>query len=127
MKTRLFVLGLLAVCTAMIPLSHLAMSGPKGKGPAPKVAICHFPDDQAVGHVIEVSENAVAAHLAKHGDCTAFAIVDTTGCRCLTCLELCERNLERCLADCGDNSPCRGACRGSESRCRSRCTRLATL
>ena len=87
MFARIVNLVLLTALVIAIPLSHVALSkkkAPKKNGdPPPKVAICHFPDDSDVGHVIKVSENAVAAHVAKHGDCTSFAVSTDTGeCTC---------------------------------------------
>ncbi len=61
-----------------LPMSHLAFAG---KGPAPKVEICHITPNYtpsecfmffnevvaSYGHIISVSENAAQAHDA-HGD-----------------------------------------------------------
>ena len=73
MKRLIVVLCVVGFIVAL-PMSHLAFAG---KGPAPKVEICHVNSANdvvvlgtlviAYGRVIEVSENAVAAHEA-HGD-----------------------------------------------------------
>ena len=127
MKSRLFTLGLLAICMVMIPLSHSAMSKKKaGKknGPPVKVAICHFPDDQTVGHVIEISENAVAAHLAKHGDCVDFRARPNGACRCLTCTEQCRLDRARCEDACDDNPTCIRRCNAAADDCVRGCNRI---
>jgi hypothetical protein len=65
-------------------VSHLALAA---NGPAPKVSICHvnsandvLEDEDGVvwtfGRVIEVSENAVEAHVAQHGDGTSYEEFD---------------------------------------------------
>jgi hypothetical protein len=77
---RLIILLCVLVFIVALPLSHAIA----GKGPAPKVDICHATDSAVVndagvslvvGHVINVSENAVAAHLA-HGDTLAISGLD---------------------------------------------------
>ena len=73
MKRTIVVLCVAALLVGF-SLSHEVLAG-KGKGPAPKVLICHITDigvanngsPAFVGHVIEVSANAVPAHCA-HGD-----------------------------------------------------------
>lgn len=78
---RSFVLfGVVALCLAL-SVSHNALAGKKG--PAPKVDICHVTDSidigngwtLVVGHVINVSENAIDAHLA-HGDTLIYDDID---------------------------------------------------
>ena len=83
--TRLLGLGVIVGCLLAIPLSHsVSAKKKKGAGHPAKVSICHFPDDKTEGHVIEVSENAVAAHVSHHGDCTTFVVSEETGgCRCV--------------------------------------------
>ena len=41
-----------------------------------RVYICHFDnqDEEPVGHVIEVSGNAVQKHIDNHGDCELVAV-----------------------------------------------------
>jgi hypothetical protein len=80
--TRLLGLGLIAGCLLAIPLSHSVTWAKKGDGPPEKVKICHFPDGKTEGHVIEISENAVDAHISKHGDCTTFETDDSGACTC---------------------------------------------
>ena len=125
MTTRQFVLAMLAVCLLMIPLSHSisAKKAAKKKGPPPaKVAICHFPDDSAVGHVINVSTNAVAAHVSKHGDCTQFRARDNGDCRCLTCQELCRVARARCEEECNGDTGCIIDCNRQARRCVANCS-----
>ncbi len=80
---RLIIVVCVAGLLAALPMSHLVAAG---KGPAPKVDICHVTDSVdglgaggnvtlIVGHVINVSENAVDAHLA-HGDSTVINDID---------------------------------------------------
>ena len=76
---RLLILLCIAGLLAAIPLSHSALAKPTGEKVKPvKVKVCHitelvlgeeFPDgiDRLMGHVIDVSENAVPAHI-DHGD-----------------------------------------------------------
>ena len=118
MVARIVSFVLLTAVVIAIPLSHSALSmkkAPTKNGPAPKVKICHFPDDQP-GHVIEVSDNAVAMHIAKHGDCTQFTTDDTGACTCLTCQELCEAARNRCRADC-PSLTCVGECEQAFQQC----------
>lgn len=78
---RLLILLCVAGLLAAIPLSHSAFAKK-----ADKVLICHATDSAAllsggiliVGHVIEVSENAVDAHLA-HGDSLDINSLDAEG------------------------------------------------
>lgn len=122
MVSRLASLGLLIAVVIAIPLSHSAVSK-KNEGPRPKVPICHFPDDSTEGHVIVVSEAAVAAHLDKHGDCTAFVAGETErGCRCLTCEETCEADAVTCRAECpAEDTQCLAACETGLSTCLAAC------
>ena len=126
MFARVVNLVLLTALVIAIPLSHVALSkkkAPKKNGdPPPKVAICHFPDDQP-GHVIVVSENAVAMHIAKHGDCTAFVVLDTGECLCLTCQELCAAVRDRCRADC-PSLTCVGECEQAFQQCLLGCNAI---
>jgi hypothetical protein len=111
MFARVVNLALLVALAIAIPLSHQALSKKKGNGPAPKVAICHFPDDEP-GHVIEVSGNAVAAHIEKHGDCTDFSTDEATGvCTCPTCEERCQTDFDvaECEAAGGTPEDCQAA------------------
>jgi hypothetical protein len=83
MKRVLFVVCVVAFLAAL-PASHFALAN----GPAAKVFICHVNSANGVGidpasgdpvffgRVIEVSENAIAAHLAQHGDSTEFVTFD---------------------------------------------------
>jgi hypothetical protein len=118
--SRLFGLGLIAGCLLAIPWSH-ATAQKKG-GPPAKVSICHFPGGSAVGHVIEVSENAVEAHVSKHGDCTQYLARENGACRCLTCDELCLAAARRCAAECAPgDSACVAACRATFNECTADC------
>jgi len=76
MKRILFVLFVLIVCMALSE-SPALLAGPQ------KVLICHVPPgNPANAHVISVSANAVAAHLA-HGDCLAAEdAVPVQRCEC---------------------------------------------
>jgi hypothetical protein len=79
MKRLLLVACILAFLAAL-PASHLALAC---HGPASKVSICHVNSANGVGfdattgaqvffgRVINISENAVAAHLA-HGDSLSY-------------------------------------------------------
>jgi hypothetical protein len=82
MKRMLFVVCVAALLAAL-PASHFALAN----GPAPKVSICHVNSANGVGvdesdapvffgRVIEVSENALATHLAQHGDSTEYTTFD---------------------------------------------------
>ena len=81
MKRLLFVLCV-AGFLAALPLSHVATAAK----PETKVAICHVNSANDVldldglvvtfGRVIEVSENAVAAHVAQHGDSESYLPLD---------------------------------------------------
>ena len=66
-----------------LPVSHLAISGPPNR-PKGKVEICHFPDGETTGIVINVSRAALNAHCTKHGDCTNFTTPPNLngGCVC---------------------------------------------
>jgi hypothetical protein len=114
-------LAALVGCIIAIPFSHSILSAKKKAAPV-KVAICHFPDDSEVGHVIEVSENAVAAHESKHGDCTTFLARPNGACRCMTCEELCQAAAERCRAACaaGDTT-CLAECETELTQCLADC------
>lgn len=48
---------------------------------ADKTLVCHIEDTKGVGHVIEVSDSAVPAHL-NHGDCPTVLPPDAD-CSCL--------------------------------------------
>jgi hypothetical protein len=109
MKRLIAVLCVVAFVVAL-PLSHVAAAG-KGKGPAPKVDICHATDafdvpqnefTVIVGHVITVSENAVDAHLA-HGDSLVINdIEDDSGIFGLTWRQVAENvGLSTAGANCG--------------------------
>jgi len=80
MKRLLVMLGIVAF-VAVLPLSHLAMA----TQPCPdddKVLICHVNSANDIltigsttytfGRVIEISENAVPAHLEEHGDSLCY-------------------------------------------------------
>ena len=80
---RLIVVLCVAGLLAALPMSHLAFAG-KTEGKPVKVDICHVTDSVVVndagvslvvGHVINVSENAVDAHVA-HGDILAINGLD---------------------------------------------------
>ena len=130
MFARIVNLVLLTALVIAIPLSHVALSKKKApkKNPAPpKVAICHFPDDQP-GHVIRVSANAVAAHVAKHGDCTSFAVdIESGECTCVgqSCEEDCDDEQQRCRENCGSTPTiaCLQACTAAHMQCLFNCTR----
>jgi hypothetical protein len=123
MTSRQLTLFALACFVLAIPLSHSAISKKKAakkNGLAPKVALCHFSDDEDsdAGHVINVSANAVPAHLEKHGDCTQFAEGDDGACRCLTCEELCEAANQQCVAGCGpQDQECLATCQLELDQC----------
>lgn len=83
---RLIVVLCVAGLLAALPMSHLAFAG-KPEGKPVKVDICHVTDSVVVnaagvslvvGHVINVSENAVDAHVA-HGDILAINDIDSAG------------------------------------------------
>jgi hypothetical protein len=122
--SRLLGVILLAAGLLVVPLSHWAISGDK-KDENEKVAICHFPNGKEVGHVIEVSENAVPAHVANHGDCTAFVItskeVDGDSCRCATCAETCDLNFNQCIGNCDGDLRCEKNCSAEHAHCRKAC------
>jgi hypothetical protein len=121
MTARILTLLLLLGCVIAIPFSHVVLSAKKNDAPA-KVAICHFPGDSEVGHVIEVSENAVPAHVSKHGDCTAFVARPNGACRCLTCEEQCQAADARCRAACDeDDTTCLAACATELQQCLADC------
>jgi hypothetical protein len=129
MTSRQLTLFALACFVLAIPLSHSAISAKKKaakKKEAPaKVALCHFSGDNPVGHVIEVSSNAVAAHVEKHGDCTEFEARPDGRCRCSTCEELCTAAFDRCVAGCRDTDPfCREDCIAANNLCNSACPPL---
>ena len=120
MTSRQWTLFAIAFLVVAIPFSHNSIFAKKKavkKGPAPKVAICHFSDDDPVGHVIEVSANALPAHLEKHGDCTAFVARPNGACRCLTCEERCEAAGRRCAEACEGDPQCIADCRIAFNRC----------
>lgn len=96
MKRLLVVLSVVGLLAAL-SFSHVAFAG---KGPAPKVDICHATDSfdvpqngftLIVGHVINVSENAKAAHLA-HGDSLVINDIDGPSIFGLTWREVAENN-----------------------------------
>ena len=127
MTSRQLTLFALACFVLAIPLSHSAISAKKKaakKKAAPaKVALCHFSGDDPIGHVIEVSSNAVAAHVEKHGDCTQFEALANGACRCLTCEELCQSAFDRCAAGCSDPL-CIDECIAADKRCNLACPPL---
>ena len=62
---RRFTVLLAAVfALAGLTVSHDALQAE----PAGKQLVCHVSDDSGA-HIIEISENAVPAHLENHGDC----------------------------------------------------------
>lgn len=103
---RLLILLCVVGILAVFPLSHSAFAG---KGPAPKVSICHVTgsvDIEAnqwtlvVGHVITVSENAVDAHVA-HGDTLQINDIDGPSIFNLTWRQVAENlGLSTAGADC---------------------------
>lgn len=124
--TRLVTLGLLLAGMVALPLSHLAISAPGGKGKPGKVSLCHFPSDKEEGRVIEVSEAAVAVHVSKHEDCTSYVVLDENGkiCRCATCREKCQADYEKCRADCSPRDRrCLHNCALANRRCIVNCAR----
>lgn len=63
----------LGVLVAVLTLVGLAMSHGTPSAQTPTVRegkqlVCHVSDDQGA-HIIEISVNAVPAHLRNHGDC----------------------------------------------------------
>ena len=84
MKRLIVVLCVVGFIVAL-PMSHLAFAGKPEEKPV-KVDICHATDSGAlqsggtliIGHVINVSENAVDAHLA-HGDSLEINDIDDEG------------------------------------------------
>jgi hypothetical protein len=92
MKRLIVVLCVVGFIVAL-PMSHLAFAKK-----ADKVLICHatdlfdVPQNQwtlVVGHVIEVSENALDAHLA-HGDTTVINDIDDVSIFGLTWRQVAE-------------------------------------
>ncbi len=77
---RLLCLAVVAAFVAGLSLSHMAMGARK----APKVDICHVTASTRldeggtlyIGHVVNVSDNAVHAHL-QHGDSLRFVDIDS--------------------------------------------------
>jgi hypothetical protein len=68
---RLLILLCVVLFLAALPMSHLAFAGKPEEKPA-KVLVCHITGlneagTRLVGHVIDISENALPAHCA-HGD-----------------------------------------------------------
>lgn len=73
---RFAILFCIVLFITALPMSHLMAAG-KGKGPAPKMKVCHVTGGAVYedargnlrqpGHVIEVSQNAFCSHI-KHGD-----------------------------------------------------------
>jgi hypothetical protein len=61
---------MMGVLVAVLALAVLTLSHgtPSAQPAADKQLICHVSDD-AGAHIIEVSVNAVPAHLENHGDC----------------------------------------------------------
>ena len=73
---RAFALFSVLAILAMFPLSHVWADKEK------KVDICHITGNGS-GHVINVSGNAIPAHLA-HGDCLNFVqSKEGDDCRCI--------------------------------------------
>lgn len=65
---RLFGVLLALAGLAVLTMSHGTVSAQNGTVREGKQLLCHVSDD-AGAHVIEVSDHAVPAHLANHGDC----------------------------------------------------------
>jgi hypothetical protein len=80
MKRLGLFLAILAVLVA-IPAMQVSAGAQCDNG---KVELCHFDQSADGGHIIEVNENAVDAHLRNHGDCFAYeADIDCYGnCEC---------------------------------------------
>lgn len=82
--------ALLTALLLALPLSHWANSGPPN-GPKGKVKICHFPDGQTTGIVINVSRAALRFHCDKHGDCINFGPGEAIGgCACPATGKVCN-------------------------------------
>ncbi len=111
-------LGLSAAILAL-PASHFLISAGPPPAPPNKVDVCHN------GHVINVSANAVGAHVSQHGDCT-----DTTSplvinrntdgsCVCVvkqrSCVD-CSREFQECRVrdTCTNCSNAFRACAGNQ-------------
>lgn len=60
--------------TSCILISMQAFSAPK-----PKVAICHFDEEEAAWVAISISEQGAAAHLRNHDDGAPGAATAVTG------------------------------------------------
>ncbi|MHC4500605.1 MAG: hypothetical protein ACYS21_16020 [Planctomycetota bacterium] len=86
MMKRLLIVLCVVGFLATLSLSHSVLAKPPEDKPA-KVLVCHVTDSVVVnaadvslvvGHVINVSENAVDAHVA-HGDILAINDIDSAG------------------------------------------------
>ena len=80
----------IAVLTAILlgglTFSQAAFAGQSGGGPPGKVTICHIPPgDPSDFETLEVSQNALPAHLA-HGDTLGPCLEEPTGDRITGCL-----------------------------------------
>ena len=53
---------------ALVGSFYFVGSADAGKGPAPKANICHFDGDTETFSLINISSNALNAHLDNHGD-----------------------------------------------------------
>jgi hypothetical protein len=64
-------LGALVAVLALagLTLSHATLQAQGRQVREGKQLVCHVPDSLGTPHIIEISENAVPAHLRNHGDC----------------------------------------------------------
>ena len=60
--------GVVVVVVGLGTLTMTIVSAQNGTVREGKQLVCHVSDDVGA-HIIEISDNAVPAHLANHGDC----------------------------------------------------------
>ena len=98
---RLLIVFCVVGFLAALPLSHSVLAGPPEDKPA-KVLVCHITNlneagTRLVGHVIEISENALPAHCA-HGDHNPVIATKVKG-------DPCSRKLVGAVALCDGEAP----------------------